>query len=69
MSEEGKTYLVIHYGGHEFHLQDDAAARRAVKEIDEAQRTGALVTFSHTGGQSSIAVGNGTPVVIHYANG
>jgi hypothetical protein len=56
MTEPGKTSITIHVNGQEYVVQDNAAGRRAVEEIDEAHKTGGRVTFHHEGGETTVDI-------------
>ena len=56
MTEPGKTSITITVEGQEYVLQDNAAGRRAVEEIDAAQQHGGRVTFHHEGGEATLDI-------------
>ena len=56
MTEPGKTSITINVDGQEYVLQDNAAGRRAVEQIDEAQKRGGRVTFHHEGGETTLDI-------------
>lgn len=68
MTHDGKSYINIHHGGHEYRLQDNHEGRRVIQEIDEATKTGGRVTFNHDAGEASINLGEGGPAHVEYHN-
>lgn len=56
MTEPGKTTITVNVEGKDYVLQDNAAGRRAVEAIDEAQKHGGRVTFHHEDGETTVEI-------------